>query len=510
MKILLIHPRSPDTFWSFRHALKFVSKKAGSPPLGLLTVAALLPALWEKRLVDMNVSELKDEDIRWADYVFLGAMSVQQQSARTVIRRCKSLGVKVVAGGPLFTAMYNDFADENVDHFVLGEAEVTLPRFLNDLAVGRPQALYTTREWADVRTTPVPLWELINLRHYATMSLQYSRGCPYDCEFCDITVLYGRTPRTKEKAQVIAELESLYLRGWRGNLFLVDDNFIGNKNKVKREILPAIIQWMEQRGYPFILSTEASINLADDEELAQLMVKAGFDTVFVGIETPHEESLLECGKVKNQNRDLIGSIKKIQRLGMQVQGGFIIGFDSDPVSIFERLSGFIQESGIATAMVGLLNAPRGTKLYQRLEREGRLLHAMSGDNTDVSMNFEPKMDRDILVNGYRSVMQNIYAPKPYYARVRRLLRNFKPTRPGGFHIQFSGISALGKSIVLLGVVGAERVQYWKLFFWSLLRHPRLFPDAITLAIYGFHFRKVSQSHRLDRQYSSVAEKQYRM
>lgn len=499
MNILLVYPRCPDTFWSFRHALRFISKKAGNPPLGLLTVAALLPGAWEKRLVDMNVRELEDAEIRWADYVFIGAMAVQQESARSVIRRCKCLGAKVVAGGPLFTARHDDFAGENVDHFVLGEAEITLPLFLEDLAAGSPQAVYTTGEWADIRTTPAPLWDLIHLKHYATMSLQYSRGCPYDCEFCDITVLYGRTPRTKEKEQVIAELENLYIRGWRGNLFLVDDNFIGNKNKVKREILPAIIEWMEAREYPFTFSTEASINLADDEELARLMVRAGFNSVFVGIETIHEESLIECGKVKNQNRDLIGSVRKIQQLGMEVQGGFIVGFDSDPVSIFDRLSGFIQESGIATAMVGLLNAPRGTRLYERLQKEGRLLHTISGDNTDSSMNFRPKMSRETLISGYRRVMQDLYAPKPYYTRVKRFLRNFKPAYQGRLRLQFREFSALGKSIVFLGVVGAERLQYWKLFFWALFRRPRLFPDAITLAIYGFHFRKIFERRLSDPQ-----------
>jgi radical SAM superfamily enzyme YgiQ (UPF0313 family) len=495
MKILLVYPRCPDTFWSFRHALRFVSKKAGSPPLGLLTVAALLPAEWEKRLVDMNVRELKDEDIRWADYVFLGAMSVQQESARVVIRRCKSLGAIVVAGGPLFTARHDDFAGEHVDHFVLNEAEITLPLFLADLANGRPQPIYTTNEWADVRTTPVPAWDLIRLKDYATMNLQYSRGCPYDCEFCDITVLYGRTPRTKGKEQVIAELESLYVRGWREHVFLVDDNFIGNKVKVKREILPAIIQWMQERGRPVTLSTEASLNLADDDQLLHLMGEAGFDAVFVGIETPNEASLVECGKEINKNRDLISCIRRIQSAGLEIQGGFIVGFDSDPDSIFDRMAGFIQESGIVTAMVGMLNAPRGTRLYERLAKEGRLLENFSGDNTDASMNFEPKMNSALLLKGYRQVLQNLYTPKHYYARLKRFLKQYRPVAThGGAHVSISRLSAFFKSIVLLGVVGKERFQYWKLFFWSLFRRPRLFPLAITHAIYGFHFRKVFEEH----------------
>lgn len=494
MNILLVYPRCPDTFWSFRHALRFVSKKAGSPPLGLLTVAALLPGAWEKRLVDMNVKDLEDEDIRWADYVFLGAMSVQQESARSVIHRCKSLGAKVVAGGPLFTARHDDFADENVDHFVLNEAEITLPLFLKDLAAGCPQAVYTSNEWADVRTTPIPLWDLISLKHYAMMNLQYSRGCPYDCEFCDITVLYGRTPRTKTKEQVIAELDSLYFRGWRGHIFLVDDNFIGNKVKVKREILPAIIRWMEDRKRPVTLSTEASLNLADDQQLLSMMTQAGFEAVFVGIESPNEDSLAECGKDNNRNRDLISCIQRIQQAGLEIQGGFIVGFDNDPVSIFDRLAGFIQESGIVTAMVGLLNAPRGTRLHQRLAKEGRLLQTISGDNTDASMNFEPKMSSETLLRGYQNVLRNIYTPKHYYARVMHFLSGYQPVSRGGFHLSYGQISAFFKSTVLLGVVGKERVHYWKLFFWSLFRRPRLFPLAITHAIYGFHFRKVFEQH----------------
>jgi radical SAM superfamily enzyme YgiQ (UPF0313 family) len=312
-------------------------------------------------------------------------------------------------------------------------------------------------------------------------------------------VLYGRRPRTKTKEQVISELESLYLRGWRGHIFLVDDNFIGNKVKVKREILPAIIQWMERRKRPVTLSTEASLNLADDEQLLTLMAKAGFSSVFVGIESPNEESLVECGKNNNQNRDLISCIRKIHQAGLEIQGGFIVGFDSDPVSIFDRLAGFIQESGIVTAMVGLLNAPRGTRLYERLGKEGRLLEHFSGDNTDASMNFEPKMNSEILLKGYQTVLRDIYTPRHYYARVKHFLRGYKSVSRGGFHVSFGQISAFLKSIVFLGVVGRERVQYWKLFFWSLFRRPKLFPLAITYAIYGFHFRKVFQHHLAESQ-----------
>jgi radical SAM superfamily enzyme YgiQ (UPF0313 family) len=488
MKILLISPAVPDTFWSFKHALRFISKKAGEPPLGLLTVAAMLPAEWQKTLVDLNVRALEDSEILQADYVFLSAMSIQEASARAVIKQCNRLGTKIVAGGPLFTSRYDDF--EGVDHFVLNEAEITLPLFLNDLAHSRTQRVYTTTQWANVTTTPAPLWELIDLRHYASMNIQYSRGCPYDCEFCDITVLYGRVPRTKTLEQIIAEMDQLHRLGWRGHVFFVDDNFIGNKSKLKKQILPGLIEWMDRNEHPFSLSTEASLNLSDDEELMHMMGQAGFESVFVGIESPNESSLLECRKIPNKNRDLLGSIHAIQRSGLQVYGGFILGFDNDPPSIFNTLIEFIRDSGIVTAMVGILNAPRGTRLHQRLVEEGRLLKSFTGDNTDFSMNFVPKMNAEALLAGYKKVVGTIYAPKEYYARVRNFLRTYKPLHRRRARIRTTHLIAFYKSVVYLGVVGKERIYYWKLFFWSLFRRPELFPMAITQAIYGFHFRKI--------------------
>jgi radical SAM superfamily enzyme YgiQ (UPF0313 family) len=491
MKILLVYPMYPDTFWSFKHALKFVSKKASFPPLGLLTVAAMLPEDWDKKLIDMNADELKDEDILWADYVFLSAMSIQSESADEVIRRCKMLQTKIVAGGPLFTSSSEYY--KNIDHLVLNEAEITLPQFLKDLEKGTPEHKYTTETWSDITTTPLPLWNIVSMNNYTSMNLQYSRGCPYDCDFCDITVLYGRKPRTKTKEQVIAELDTLYFTGWRGPVFFVDDNFIGNKVKLKKEILPAIADWMENRKNPFYLNTEASINLADDEKLMQLMVKAGFEAVFIGIESPNEESLLECNKSQNRNRDLILSIKKIQKAGLEVQGGFIVGFDNDPPSIFEKLTGFIQESGIVTAMVGLLNAPKGTKLQKRLEDEGRMLKDFNGNNTDFSINFIPKMDSKVLLDGYKKILNKIYSPKYYYERVMRFMKEFEPKKKKVFHLNPNYILALFRSMFKLGLIGEERIYYWKLFFWSLFRKPQLFSLAILFTIYGFHFRMISNS-----------------
>lgn len=492
MKILLVYPQYPDTFWSFKHALKFMSKKAIFAPLGLLTIAAMLPPDWEKKLIDMNTISLTDKQIKWADYVFISAMYVQQKSAREVVDRCKKLGVKTVGGGPLFTGAYKDLGFDDVDYLILNEAETTLPPFLSDLQNGCPQHVYSSGERPDITTTPIPLWSLVDMNKYQSMSIQYSRGCPFNCEFCDIIVLNGQVPRTKTGEQIVAELDSLYRRGWRGGVFFVDDNFIGNKRKLKVEILPAITKWMEENKRPFPFITEASLNLADDEELMQMMVDAGFDTVFVGIESPNEESLNECNKLPNKNRDLLASVKKIQNHGFEVQGGFIVGFDSDPLSIFKSQISFIQKSGIVTAMVGVLNAPPGTRLYQRLKKENRLLPWASGDNTDGSMNFIPRMRYETLVNGYRQVVNTIYSPKHYYERIKVFLKEYKPQKKKvRVQVKLQYIIALVRSVWVLGVVERGRRYYWKVFVAVSLRSPKRLPLFVRLAIQGFHFRKVA-------------------
>jgi radical SAM superfamily enzyme YgiQ (UPF0313 family) len=490
MKILLVYPEFPDTFWSFKHALRFIHKKAASPPLGLLTVAAMLPVEWDKRLVDLNVTSVTTKDLAWADYVFISAMIVQRDAARALIARCKDFGSKVVAGGPLFTMEHKQFPE--VDHFVLNEAELTLPPFLADLANGCAQHVYASTEYPDIHRTPAPLWTLANLKHYDTFSIQFSRGCPFSCDFCNVTALLGHRPRTKTAPQIIAELDSLYALGWRKSIFFVDDNFIGNKKQIKSEVLPALIEW--RKGKPGMqFSTEASINLADDPELLSLMTQAGFDTVFVGIETPNPASLTECSKSQNQGRDLVESVKQLQRAGLQVQGGFIVGFDNDPPSIFQQQIDFIQKSGIVTAMVGLLQAPPGTRLFERMKKEGRLVNEMSGDNVDGSTNIAPKMGLEPLRAGYRKLLSQIYAPKSYYERVVTFLREYHPPKIH-FHLDAQYFLALWRSIYQLGIRGVERVHYWRLFFWTLFHRPRLFPLAITLAIMGFHFRQVTELH----------------
>jgi radical SAM superfamily enzyme YgiQ (UPF0313 family) len=380
----------------------------------------------------------------------------------------------------------------DVDHFVLNEAEETLTPFLQDLGQGQARRVYTSDQFPDIHQTPVPLWELADLKHYDTIPIQFSRGCPFNCDFCNVTALLGHRPRTKTPAQIIAELDSLYALGWRKSVFFVDDNFIGNKKQIKTEVLPALIEWRKDKtGMSF--QTEASINLADDPALLELMVQAGFDTVFVGIETPNEDSLTECSKSQNKGRDLVESVRKLQRAGLQVQGGFIVGFDNDSPSIFQQQIDFIQKSGIVTAMVGLLQAPLGTRLYERMQKEDRLVKEFSGDNVDGTTNIIPKMGLELLREGYRRVLNQIYAPKYYYERVRTFLREYHPPRLR-LQLEPQYFMALWRSIYQLGIRGVERVQYWRLFFWTLFHRPRLFPLAITFAIYGFHFRQVIELH----------------
>ena len=492
MNVLMIYPEFPDTFWSYKHALRFLRKRAALPPLGLLTIGAMLPPDWPKRLLDLNVRKLTEKDLAWADCAFISAMDVQGDAARRVIARCKKAALKVVAGGPLFTIDHQQF--EEVDHFVLNEAEITLPQFLSDLETGHARRVYTTHELTDIRKTPIPLWALAERKHYASMSIQYSRGCPYDCDFCSVTVLFGRRPRVKTADQVIAELDSLYDKGWRGSVFFVDDNFIGNKKHLKHELLPALIEWQRARS-GIVFYTEASINLADDDELMRMMAEAGFDMVFIGIETPYEDSLNECRKKHNMGRDMVEDVKRIQRAGLQVQGGFIVGFDNDPPSIFSRQIEFIQKSGIVTAMVGLLQAPMGTRLYNRLKQEGRLLGKTSGDNVDGTTNIIPTMNLDTLREGYSRILAHIYSPKHYYRRLKTFLREYKAPKIKT-RLSLAHIMAFMRSVLHLGIIGKERVHYWKLLVWTCYRRPELLSLAVTLAIYGRHFRKTSELHVL--------------
>lgn len=487
MNILLVSPRTPATFWSFRHILPMVARRAAFPPLGLITVAAMLPREWSVRLVDLDTGSLSDAQIAWADYVMLSGMIVHEPSARVVARRCQAMGKPVIAGGPLFTSGHERFPE--IPHFVLGEAEALLPELVADLRSGRPKHTYRSDAFPDVGAAPIPRWELLNLRHYVSMSVQFSRGCPFDCEFCDVIVMNGRRPRVKSPGQMIAELEALHAAGWRGPVFVVDDNLIGNRARIKT-LLRELIAWRTRRDIRTTFTTEASINLADDAELIDLMVRAGFKRVFVGIESPQAESLLECSKVQNTRRDLVASVRKLHQSGLEVMGGFIVGFDQDKADIFERQLGFIREAGVVTAMVGLLNALPKTRLAERLEREGRLLTHSTGNNLDAVLNFVPRLDRSLLIDGYRRLVRELYNPREYYARIRTFLRDYRPSGPR-YRATTDDVMAFFRSLWMMGVAARGRTEFWKFLATTLWRHPRALSEALTLAISGHHFRRVA-------------------
>uniref|UniRef100_UPI003217D041 B12-binding domain-containing radical SAM protein n=1 Tax=uncultured Draconibacterium sp. TaxID=1573823 RepID=UPI003217D041 len=488
MNILLVYPKCPDSFWSFTHALKFISKKAAVPPLGLITVSAMLPMNWKKKLIDLNIETLAGNVIQWADYIFISAMYIQKESVDNIITTCKKLNKKIVAGGPLFTQEYENYPQ--IDHFILNEAEITLPIFLDDLRDGNPKRLYRTDDYADISCSPAPDFNLLSINDYAIMNVQVSRGCPFACDFCEITALLGHKVRMKTTKQVINELEVLYKLNWRGAISIVDDNFIGKIKEVKNKLLPAMIKWMRNHKYPFTFSVQSSIDLADEKGLMSLMLDAGFNSAFIGIETPSKKSLQSCNKVQNKKRDLLLSVKKIHQAGIKVSGGFIVGFDSDSPSVFQQQIDFIQQSGIVSAMVGLLNAPKNTRLFKRLKKENRLSEEATGNNTDFSMNFIPKMNTNELKEGYKKIIENIYSVKPYYKRVRQLLLIYNNRNKGQNKKTFPLFRAFIKSIFIIGLFNKGRGEYWKLIFWTLFKRPGLINDAIIYAVYGYHFRKV--------------------
>ena len=500
MKALLIYPEFPETYWSFKHALKFVGKRAAQPPLGLMTVAALLPVAWQKRLVDINVERLRDRDLKWADVALISAMHIQKDAMLGILARCRAIGLRTVVGGPIASSLSPK--EINADHLVIGEAESLIATLAQDLEKGTANPVYQAGERPDLKTSPLPDLSLIKKNYYSTMTVQYSRGCPFNCEFCDIIEIYGRRPRTKAVHQVIAELNQLHATGWREAVFIVDDNFIGNKARAK-ELCVAMAEWRSQYRTCFDFVTEASLNLADDPELMQLMRGAGFVSVFLGIETPDESGLIASNKLQNTRRSLLESVAIIQGYGMQVMGGFILGFDTDREDIFDRMIDFIQESGIPVAMVGLLQAMPGTQLFRRLWREGRILNTDAGDNTSDQLNFLPRMNAARLVEGYRSVLKKIYSCEAYYERVKLYLSRTQP-RSGERRFKQQWLTganarALVSSIIRQGVFGPQRWSYWKFFATAATRYRHSFGTAMTLAVMGYHFqvitRKLSRGSR---------------
>jgi len=489
MKVLLVNPEFPDTYWSFRHALPFEGKRSVFPPLSLMTVSSLIPRSVERRLVDLNIESLKTSQIEWADMVFITGMLAQKESLHNVVQRAKRLGKQIVLGGPYVTSTIEELP--HADHIFQGEAETTLPQFFLDLERGEAKRVYKAIDRPPMSISPPPDFDVVDLKRYSCMSVQYSRGCPFSCEFCDIIEIYGRVPRTKSNQQLLGEFDELQRRGWRGPVFIVDDNFIGNKKNV-RLLLPELVDWQRRHGHPFSLLTEASINLADDDELLNNMRDAGFRRVFLGIETPVEESLKEAQKTQNRG-NLLDSVKKIQSYGMEVMAGFIVGFDNDPEDIFERQIEFIRESAIPLAMVGMLNALPDTQLWKRLEREGRLLgEDATGNNTISTLNFVTKMDAAKLISGYERIMKTIYKPREYYQRALDSLKRtaHETAEPTPYNL-LDEIKALFRLVLKLGVIDSERKEFWRFFIQALRNHHDRMTESLRLAAMGYHFRKLN-------------------
>ncbi len=501
-RVLLVSPRIPTTYWSYKYALPFVKKQALLPPLGLLTVAAMLPEDYELRLIDMNVDELLREEVEWADMVFLSAMLVQQKSFDEVVALCRECGTPVVAGGPYPTSSFEKI--EGVDHFVLDEAEMTLPVFLRDLEQGQEKHIYRDERKPDLSLTPLPRFDLIDVTLYESMPLQFSRGCPFDCEFCDIIEMFGRKPRTKSPEQFLREVDHVYNTGFRGSLFIVDDNFVGNKLKVKGLLRP-LAAWQKKHRYPFTVSTEASITLAQDEELLDLMVSAGFTMVFVGIETPDAKTLAMTHKTQNLREDVLSSVIRIQEKGIEVSGGFIVGFDGEAEDIFERQKTFIQKAGIPTAMVGLLIALPNTQLYRRLKREGRILSETRGNNThDFELNFVPQMPKQTLLRGYKWLLAEVFSPDNYFQRSLTLIKRFAKGKrdPAGLNgrasyphtphtVRLRDLLPLLRSLFRQGF-SFYGYHYLRYLIQVLCIDTSLFAHGVTLAVRGHHFIRITR------------------
>ncbi len=509
-RALLVYPEFPPSYWGFRYALELLGKQAPMPPLGLLTVAAMFPESWELRLVDVNVEPLRDSDLEWADLVLTSTMVVQQRSLREVLVRCNVLGKPVAVGGPHPTSFASEIS--GADHFLMGEVEETFPRFLADWEAGRAAQEYRPESKPAVTSTPVPRFDLLDLSVYGSMALQFSRGCPFDCEFCDITKLFGRVPRTKTNEQMLAEFDALQTLGWRGSLFVVDDNFIGNKREAMR-LLPVVATWQRERGYPFDLYTEASVNLARNESLMDAMVAAGFSMVFLGIESPNPEALRRTNKPQNTVRGdddyLFHAVRAIQERGMEVAGGFILGLDGDGPEVFEAQVDFIQRAGIPTAMVGLLTALRGTNLYSRLEREGRLLAESSGNNVEIALNFVPELDRKALIDGYREVLATLYGPdlRTYFARCKTLLARLGHRPRPRRRLSRAELLASLRSL-RLQLFSRQGPTYAAFLAHTLFTRPMELASALRMGVKGWHLQRFTAQTLATHAYREAAREGY--
>lgn len=506
MKTLLVYPKFPPSYWGFHYGMPLVGASASLPPLGLISLAALLPREWPLRLVDLNVRDLREDELAWADVVLVGGMRIQAPSIHDVIERARAAGKRTVVGGPAPTTAPSEFAD--ADLIFQGEAEGRIEELVAALRKPRAEVRLLAPPAGDwrppVTDIPVPRYDLLDIKAYASMAVQYSRGCPFSCEFCDIIEIYGRVPRVKRPEQLLGELRQLYELGYRGSLFVVDDNFIGNKKQVK-ELLPELARWQEERGFPFELYTEASVNLAWDDALIESMARAGFTAVFLGIETPSKEALAEAGKVQNLRLGPDEAVRKITRAGIEVYGGFIVGFDADGPEAFDVQRDFITSVPLPLAMVGLLTALPGTALYRRLEREGRLRARSSGDQFGRP-NFETVMEERVLLEGYAKLLADLYTPAAFYQRCAAYV-DMAPPHPGQKRATLRQLHVLLRTLVHVGIRCDYRKEFWALLARALRKAPRTAPWVIAHAIMGEHLIRYTQEDVLPRIRASLAELQ---
>lgn len=489
MKALLIWPILPNSFWSYQETLNLADLRSTNPPLGLITVAAMLPSDWEIRFVDRNVRCETAADWEWCDMAILSAMIVQKEDLRSLIKKGVALGKKVAVGGPFATSVPEFALEAGAHYLILDEGECTIPLFLQALERGEKRGIFRSLEKPDVTQTPMPRFDLLDLDAYLAITVQFSRGCPFQCEFCDITNLYGRKPRTKTPEQMLGEFEVLYQMGWRRYIFVVDDNFIGNKRNAKI-FLRALIPWMEERNYPFILLTEASLNLAEDDELIELMVKAGFTMIFMGIETPDTDSLMVAHKEQNTRNSLIESCHKITRSGLQIMSGFIIGFDGERAGAGQRIQQFVEATGIPQAHLNLLQALHNTAMWKRLKQEGRLVEGLSSylGSQKSLMNFVPTRPLEEIVAEYIDAFWNLYDPVAYLKRTFRHFMMMEGSRPQPKR-QLTGRDLRFVLAVCWrqGVLRSTRFLFWWQLLAVALRKPRLLYDYFLVLGMGEHF-----------------------
>jgi radical SAM superfamily enzyme YgiQ (UPF0313 family) len=500
MRVLMVWPRFPASYWSLEDVTEIVPERSLMPPLGLITVAALCPKQWAIRLVDLAFEELNDEDLLWADLVVVSAMQVQRDDVRDTLQRASKLGRRTMVGGPYASSQPEELLPL-ADHVIVGEPDEVFQEIATDLEVGSARRLYRVTEKPDVSRTPVPRFDLLALEKYTLMAVQFSRGCPFTCEFCDIITLYGRRPRTKSSAQLIGELDRLLQLGWRKEIFIVDDNFIGN-HKAALELCRELEPWQLRNRYPFGFATEASIDLASRPELVEAMVKANFSRVFIGIETPSSESLKEAKKFQNLRRDPLDCIRFIQQQGLWVMGGFIVGFDNDQADIFDRQIEFIERAAIPWAMAGVLQAPPTTPLYERMKREGRLIQDSPESSNFSPPNFRTVLPLPVLLGGLRRMPLILYDPRRFYERVLDSLERWQ-VRPEQRAAPLSFLYRLRvffKSVWRQGVLSGYRRNYWRFFGRLMLRcglNPQKRRLGFELALSGHHFiryaRKVAET-----------------